>query len=78
MDSVKNKTYSRMEQINKATEFMRLYYIRENEINDWKSGFDYGVRQSRKEMAQEMKADNMPVDQIIKYTGLTEKQIKDL
>ena len=47
-------------------------------LSDSTSGVNHAIREIAKDMARKMKADNMPVDQIIKYTGLTEKQIKGL
>ena len=47
-------------------------------LSDWTSGVNHAIRETAKDMARKMKADNMPVDQITKYTGLTEKQIKGL
>jgi predicted transposase/invertase (TIGR01784 family) len=41
-------------------------------------GMQQGRRETALETAQRMKADNLPVSQIVKYTGLTEQQINSL
>jgi predicted transposase/invertase (TIGR01784 family) len=41
-------------------------------------GKKQGREQNTKEIAMKMLNDNVPVESIIKYTGLTEKQIKEL
>ena len=52
--------------------------MREKAIRDWNSAVNYHTRETTKEMARKMKVDNEPIEKIIKYTGLTERQIKDL
>ena len=37
-----------------------------------------GKQEGKSDIALRMKVDNMPMDQIIKYTGLTEEQINSL
>jgi hypothetical protein len=41
-------------------------------------GLEKGLEKGREEIARAMKANNMPVDQISSYTGLTEQQIREL
>ena len=41
-------------------------------------GLQEGIEKKAVETARKMKADKMPMEQIIKYTNLTEKQINDL
>ena len=43
-----------------------------------KEGRESGLREGRRETAIEMKRDGVPVERIIKYTGLTEAEIRDL
>ena len=60
----------------------REYEAREKALHDWNSAVSYHTREAKqetkKEIAQKMKADNLPISQIIEYTGLTEKQVLDL
>jgi predicted transposase/invertase (TIGR01784 family) len=44
----------------------------------FKEGFKQGIEQGAKLIARRMLNDNAPIESIIKYTGLTEKQIKEL
>lgn len=37
-----------------------------------------GKKEGKKETAKQMLLDNFPVEQVIKYTGLTEKEVKAL
>ncbi|GBU26921.1 hypothetical protein R84B8_00437 [Treponema sp. R8-4-B8] len=41
-------------------------------------GIQEGIKRSKKDDILRMKADNLPIEQIIKYTGFTEEQIKSL
>ena len=37
-----------------------------------------GKREGKKETARQMLLDNMPIEKVVKYTGLTEKEVKAL
>ena len=50
---------------------------RNHEIG-YEEGHESGLREGRRETAIEMKRDGVPVERIIKYTGLTEEEILDL
>ena len=52
----------------KATEAERRY----------KAGLKEGIEEAKRENARKMKADNMPVELIVKYTGLTAEEIEGL
>ena len=41
-------------------------------------GKEEGKKEGKKEIAKQMLLDNMPIEKVIKYTGLTEKEIKAL
>ena len=56
----------------------REYLAREKDMLNRNSIINYYTREAKKEVAQKMKADNLPISQIIEYTGLTEKQVLDL
>jgi predicted transposase/invertase (TIGR01784 family) len=56
----------------------REYLAREKDMLNRNSVIYYYTREAKKEVAQKMKADNLPISQIIEYTGLTEKQVLDL
>jgi predicted transposase/invertase (TIGR01784 family) len=56
-------------------------YVSEKEgayLDGMQQGIQQGKRESVFETTQRMKADNMPIGQIAKYTGLTEQQIEGL
>ena len=78
MDTAIRKAHERTAFVTQDEAAMTEYIRREMALSDWTSGVNYAVREDRKEMARKMKADNMPTEQIVKYTGLTEKQIKDI
>jgi predicted transposase/invertase (TIGR01784 family) len=41
-------------------------------------GIEQGTAKKAKETARQMLNDDIPIERIIKYTGLTEKEIKEL
>ena len=50
------------------------YYLKEEK----KKGLAEGEASKAREMAKAMKADNEPVDKIVKYTGLPAEEIEKL
>ena len=78
MDMAIQKAHERIGFVTQDESALRAYEIREKAILDWNSGVNHALREREKERAREMKADNMPIDEIIDYTGLTEKQVKEL
>ena len=78
MDTAIQKAQGRITQVTQDETALRAYEIREKAILDWNSAVNRAIREDRKELARKMKADNMPMDQITKYTGLTEKQVNEL
>jgi predicted transposase/invertase (TIGR01784 family) len=61
---------------------LHAYHLRQMALSDWTSGINHAKREGKlegkTETARQMKADNMPMSQIMKYTGLTEQQITEL
>ena len=43
-----------------------------------KIGEKKGKKEGKKETAKQMLLDNIPIEKVIKYTGLTEKEVKAL
>ena len=74
MDTAIQKAQERITFITQDEASLRAYEMREKAIMDWNSAIGYHTR----EIARKLKADNMSTDQIIKYTGLTEKQVNEL
>ena len=56
----------------------REYEAREKDMLNRNTIIYYYTREAKKEVAQKMKAANLPISQIIECTGLTEKQVLDL
>ena len=52
--------------------------LREGRESGLREGHESGIKEGRRETAIEMKRDGVPVERIIKYTGLTEAEIRDL
>jgi len=82
MDAAIQKAQERIAIVTQDESALRAYEMREKAILDWNSAVGYHTREARKEreieIAHKLKADNIPVEQIIKYTGLTEKQVNEL
>jgi predicted transposase/invertase (TIGR01784 family) len=78
MDMAIQKAQERTVFITQDEVSMTEYIRREMALSDWNSAINYHTREAKKETALKMKADNMTMEQIIKYTGLTESQINDL
>ncbi|MDO4481831.1 MAG: hypothetical protein Q4C14_03760, partial [Bacillota bacterium] len=52
--------------------------LKEGRESGFLEGHELGLCEGRRETAREMKRDGVPVERIIKYTGLTEEEIRDL
>ena len=82
MDTAIQKAQERLDFVTQDEAALRAYEIREKAILDWNSAVSYHTREAKKEaeleIARKLKADNMPTDQITKYTGLTENQVNEL
>ncbi|MDR1933729.1 MAG: Rpn family recombination-promoting nuclease/putative transposase [Spirochaetales bacterium] len=90
MDQAIQKAQEKVSHVSLDKEALRAYKMREMALSDWTSGINYakqeglqkglqaGRQESKLETARNMKADGEPVSKIIKYTGLTEQQIKEL
>lgn len=78
MDKAIQKAEERVTYVSQDKEALRAYQMRQMALSDWTSGVNRAKREGKIETAREMKADNMPISQIVKYTGLTEQQIKEL
>ena len=78
MDTAIQKAHERAAFVRQDEAAMTEYIWREMALSDWNSAVGFHTRETAKEIARKMKADNMPLEQIIKYSGLTENQIKAL
>jgi predicted transposase/invertase (TIGR01784 family) len=88
------KAQERLEFVKNDKEALREYHMREMALSDWTSGVNYARREGRKEgrkkgrtegqkeeqkeIARNLKTDGVPAEQIAKWTGLSEAQIKEL
>ena len=66
------------EEITKIEEEYKMPHLTTWEISAEKRGEKKGVKRGKLETARRMISDDMPIDRIIKYTGLTEEEIKGL
>ena len=82
MDMAIQKAQERTVLVTQDEASLRIYEMREKALHDWNSAVNYHTREAekeaKKEIARKLKAKNMPMDQIIDVTGLTESQINDL
>ena len=86
MDMAIQKAHNRIDHVIQDEASLRAYEMREKAIMDWNSAVSYHTREAKKEgkiegkieMARKMKADKEPIEKISRYSGLTEKQVKDL
>ena len=54
------------------------FYIDERGLHQYQEGLEKGIEKANFESARRMKADNMPIELISKYTGLTVEEIEAL
>ena len=54
------------------------YYLKEEKKKGKAEGLAEGEASKAREMAKAMKADNKPIDEISKYTGLSAEEIERL
>ena len=70
------------EVIRKIEEEFKMEYIplweRDARKEGEKIGEKKGKKEGKKETAKQMLLDNIPIEKVIKYTGLTEKEVKAL
>ena len=66
------------EEITKIEEDYKMPHVTTWERTAEKRGEKIGERKGKLETARRMLNDDMPIDRIIKYTGLTEEEIKGL
>jgi predicted transposase/invertase (TIGR01784 family) len=78
MDEAIQKAAERADYVLQDEEELHAYHLRQMALSDWTSGINHAKREGKIETARQMKADNMPMGQIMKYTGLTEQQIEEL
>jgi predicted transposase/invertase (TIGR01784 family) len=82
MDTAIKIAQSKMDIITRDPALMRAYEQYEKADLDWRSSMGSERREGRREKAVEtalnMKADKMPISQIIKYSGLSEQEIRSL
>jgi len=82
MDTAIYKANEKMEFLANDKEVLRLYHLREMAQIDYDSGMrkakDEGRVEEKIEVARNALEMNMPVDDIIRLTGLPRQQIEDL
>jgi len=82
MAEEKNKTLEKarieMNYLTGDEEVRRLAELREKWEMDYNSGIGYARREGIKEVAKKMKEEKLPIELIIKITGLTKEEIEKL
>jgi len=53
-------------------------WLRDERNEGKREGKIEGKKEGKKETARQMLLDNIPVEKVVKYTGLTEKEVKAL
>ncbi len=79
-----------LEEMSKDEELRRVAELREKAIRDEKNGLRHaredglkegiekGIQKNNREIAKKMKLENIPIEKIIKITGLTKEKIEEL
>ena len=86
MAEKKNKTLEKarkeMTYLTGNAEIRRLAELREKWEMDWNSSMDYskkeGIKEGKTEDAKKMKEEKIPIETIIRITGLTKEEIEKL
>jgi predicted transposase/invertase (TIGR01784 family) len=94
MDTAIQKAQERLTFVSSDKESLRLYEMREKALSDFTSGMNFarreglkagelrgrvaGLAEGKKEMARNMKAGGIPVEQIMMFSGLSRKEIEGL
>jgi predicted transposase/invertase (TIGR01784 family) len=86
MDRAIQKAEERVAHIAGDKEALRAYEMRQMALSDWTSGINHARREGMKEgekqkaieIARNLKAIGIPLEQIVQITGLTENQIREL
>jgi predicted transposase/invertase (TIGR01784 family) len=85
MDTAIQKAQERIAFVSSDKESLRLYEMREKALSDFISGMNFarreglkaGEQRGKKEMARNMKAGGLSVEQIMAFSGLSRKDIED-
>jgi len=78
MDAAIYKANEKMTFLANDKEVLRLYNMREMAQIDYNSGMKKAKEEGKKEVARNALQMNMSVDDIIKLTGLTRKQVEEI
>jgi predicted transposase/invertase (TIGR01784 family) len=90
MDAAIQRAQERLAFVANDAEALREYHMREMALSDWTSGVNHARREGRvegmqegwkkgqKEIARNLKAMGDPLDKIVRVTGLTEDQVREL
>jgi predicted transposase/invertase (TIGR01784 family) len=78
MDAGIQKAQERLDFVKNDKEALREYHMREMALSDWTSGVNYARQEGAKEIARNLKAMGIPIEQIAQGTGLTVEQIEKL
>ena len=70
--------YAREEALEQGLEQGRSEGLAQGRNEGLEQGRTEGIAEGKLEMAKAMKADNEPIDKIIKYTGLSKEEIEQL
>ena len=87
MKDVSLKGYSDELLLNEVDEMTNIAYEKESSYLEGKDdgikqgieqGIEQGVSNTKREMAKAMLADNLPIERIVSYSGLSEEEIRSL
>jgi predicted transposase/invertase (TIGR01784 family) len=90
MDTAIQRAAEKMVYVSSDKETLRAYQMREMAMSDWTSGLNHareeglqeglqkGLREKSREIAGNLKKTGLPVEQIVRVTGLSAKEIAEL
>ena len=77
-EKIFEKIFSVAEIAKLSTEEYKQYMVSLNAYRDFKNSIDTARDEKAKEIAKELKKDNIPIELIVKYTNLTKEEIEKL
>lgn len=73
-DEIIREALEKLEELSKDEEVIRLVELREEYIK----GYSNGIQEEKAEMTRKMKNEKMPIELIVKITGLSKEEIEQL
>ena len=77
-DAFVKRIHEKVEEVNRDTEVTEIMTLEEELKIRWHYGYDEGAAQKQREIAKNFKQSGIPIEVIVKNTGLTTEEVEKL